>query len=54
VILISFGEFMSVIWPIKEILESEVQNCRIEIERNVLRFTNESNFLLFTEDLTGI
>lgn len=38
----------------REILDAEVQNCGNEIERNVLRFTSESNYLLFTEDLTGI
>ena len=38
----------------REILEAQVQNCGNEIEKNVLRFTNEANYLLFTEDLTGI
>ena len=38
----------------REILEAQVYNCGSEIEKNVLRFTNEANYLLFTEDLTGI
>jgi signal transduction histidine kinase/DNA-binding response OmpR family regulator len=38
----------------REILGAQVHNCGNEIEKNVLRFTNEVNCLLFTEDLTGI
>src|SRR5512139_2537102 len=38
----------------REMLEAQVHNCGSEIEKNVLRFANEANYLLFTEDLTGI
>ncbi len=38
----------------RDILQRQVQNCGNEIENNIVRFNNDVNYLLFSEDLTGI
>ena len=38
----------------RDILQKQVQNCGDEIEKNIIRFTNDVNYILFSEDLTGI
>jgi signal transduction histidine kinase/CheY-like chemotaxis protein len=38
----------------REMLEAQVHNCGNEIEKNVLLFTNEVNYLMYSEDLIGI
>jgi signal transduction histidine kinase/CheY-like chemotaxis protein len=38
----------------QEILQKQVENCGDEVEKQIVRFSNEVNFLLFSENLTGI
>ncbi len=38
----------------REIMQSQVQNCGTDIENSIVRFSNEVNYLLYSEDLTSI
>ncbi|MBN2273212.1 MAG: response regulator [Bacteroidales bacterium] len=38
----------------REMLQKQVQNCGADIEKGIVHFTNEVNYLLFSEDLTLI